>query len=61
MQAVGEFVEFIEAGGDTGHALAAVAGGLDLVDGGFHDVLEDDVVLGGAALGDGVDLGLRLR
>ena len=60
MQAVGEFVELVEAGGDAHHALAAVAGGLDLVHGGFHDVLEDHIVLGGPAFGDGVDLGLGL-
>ena len=60
VQAVGQFVEFVEAGGDARHALPAVAGRLDLVHGGFHDVLEDNVVLGGAALGHGVDLGLGL-
>ena len=38
--------------------LAAVAGRLDLVEGGLHDVAERQVVLRGAPLGDGVDLGL---
>src|SRR6185312_13284269 len=60
MQALGEFIEFIDTGGDTGHAFAAVAGGFDLVDGAFDDVLQRDVILGGAPLCDLVDLRLGL-
>ena len=60
MRPVGEFVQLVEAGGDAHHAFAAVAGGLDLVHRGLHDVLQDDVVLGGPALGDGIDLSLGL-
>src|SRR6476469_5928549 len=60
VQAVGELVQLIKARGHTRHSFAAVSGGLDLVNRGFHDVLEDNVVLGGAALSDGIDLGLGL-
>jgi len=58
VQAVGEAVEVGEAGGDPDHALAAVEAGLDLVDGALDDVAEDGVVLLGAGLSDGVNLGL---
>jgi len=60
VQAVGQLVEFVEPGGDTNHAFAAVSGRFDLIHGGFHHVLEDDVVLGGAPFGHGVDLCLGL-
>ena len=46
--------------GHADHALAAVAGGLDLVDRAADDVAEDQVVLRRPPLGDGVDLGLRV-
>src|SRR5439155_15388298 len=60
MQAMRELVEFVEPGGDARHALSAVAGCLDLVNGGFHDVLERHVVFRGAAFGHGIYLSLGL-
>ena len=59
VQAVGQRVEVGEAGGHADHRAAARADGLDLVEGALHDLAERQVVLGGAPLGDGVDLGLR--
>ena len=55
VQPVGQVVEVGEPGGYAGHAAAARADRLDLVERGRHDVLEPDVVLGGAPLGDLVD------
>ncbi len=60
VQPVGQPVEVGEARRDADHALAAVAGRLDLVDGAADDVAEDQVVLRRPPLGDGVDLGLRV-
>ena len=51
-------VEVGEAGRHADHRAAAVGDRLDLVEGALHDVGEREVVLAGAALGDGVELGL---
>ena len=59
VQAVGEPVQIGETRWYAGHRAVAVAGGLDLVDRALDDVADRQVVLGGAPLGDGVDLGLR--
>ena len=59
VQAVGEAVEVDEAGGDAGHRAAAAADGLELVHRRLHELLEQRVVLGRAALGDVVDRLLR--
>ena len=58
VQAVGDLVELGEAGGDA-DALAAAGGDrVDLVHRALQQLLEPDVVLAGAPLGDVVDLGL---
>ena len=59
VEAVGDLVEFGEAGGHTEGDAAAAGDGVDLVHRGLQQLLEGDEVLGGAALGDLVDLGLR--
>ena len=60
VQTVGQVVEVGEAGGDAVEAGLAVADRLDLVEDAVHDVGQRRVVLAGAAVGDLVDLGLRL-
>lgn len=60
VESVRQFIQLVEAGRDAGHAFAAVAGGFDLVHGGFHDVLQRHVVLGGTLFRHRVDLGLGL-
>ena len=58
VQAVGEGVQVGEAGRDAGEHAVVAADRLDLVQGAGHDLRQRVVVLAGAALGDGVDLGL---
>ncbi len=58
VQAVGQLVQLDEPGGHADHLAAAVADRLDLVERALHDRGERLIVLAGAALGDGVDLGL---
>ncbi len=60
VQAVGQVVEVGEAGRDAVEAGLAVADRLDLVEDAVHDVRQRRVVLGRPAVGDLVDLGLRL-
>jgi hypothetical protein len=60
VEAVRELVQLVETGGHTGHALAAVAGRLNFVHRGLHDVLEHHVILGSAPLSHGINLGLGL-
>ncbi len=58
VQALGQLVEFVETGGNAGHAFATGTSRLDFVDGAFDDVAQRHVVFRGAAFGDLVDLGL---
>ena len=58
VEAVGQVVEVGEAGRHAVEAGLAVADLLDLVEDAAHDVAQRRVVLGGATVGDLVDLGL---
>ena len=58
MEAVGEGIQVGEAGRYAGEDAAAAADRLDLVQGAWHDLGQGVIVLGGAAVGDRVHLGL---
>ena len=59
MQAIGERIQVGEAGGYADHLATAVGDCLDLGERAVHELAQRQVVLGGTAFGDFVDLRLR--
>ncbi|MEK9737405.1 MAG: hypothetical protein VW239_08800, partial [Candidatus Nanopelagicales bacterium] len=59
VQTVCQLIKICESSRDTHHLATAVGDGLDLGQRAVHEIAQREVVLGGSAFGDLVDLGLR--